>query len=112
MRPALVGAVTGVLGVVAAFTFSHGVSDAADHPERFGQTFDLAAFIGINNQDFGPPDRLLAALTKTDQVSGIDDARTAVATYPGKETVSIWAYSGGTKALPVVVMSGRLPECG
>ena len=42
VRPALVGAVTGVLGILAAFTFSHGVSDArqpsgalrADPPAR------------------------------------------------------------------------------
>ena len=34
VRPALVGAVAGVLGVLAAFTFSAGVSDAAAHPAR------------------------------------------------------------------------------
>ena len=39
VRSALVGAVAGVLGVLAAFTFSAGVSDAATHPERFGQTW-------------------------------------------------------------------------
>ncbi|MGH9117086.1 MAG: hypothetical protein ACRD0A_04185, partial [Acidimicrobiales bacterium] len=41
VRPALVGAVIGVLGVVAAFTFSSGVSDAAGNPARFGQVFEL-----------------------------------------------------------------------
>ena len=49
VRPALVGAIMGVFGILAAFTFSHGVSDAASHPERFGQTYQLGAFAGIND---------------------------------------------------------------
>ena len=53
VRSALVGAVAGVLGVLAAFTFSAGVSDAASHPERFGQTWQLTAFFGYNGQDAG-----------------------------------------------------------
>ena len=39
VRPALLGAVAGVLGVLAAFTFSAGVSDATANPARFGQTW-------------------------------------------------------------------------
>ncbi len=111
VRPALVGAVMGVLGILAAFTFSHGVSDAASHPERFGQTFQLAAFVGINDQDFGPPAKLLTALAGNSDVSGFDDARTAVATGPGGDgSVSLWAYSSAPKPIPVVITSGRLPE--
>ena len=41
VRPALLGAVAGVLGVLAAFTFSAGVSDATANPARFGQTWQL-----------------------------------------------------------------------
>jgi hypothetical protein len=111
VRPALLGAVMGVLGVIAAFTFSHGVSDAASHPERFGQTFQLVSFIGINGHDFGPADKLATALRSNPDVSGVDDARTAVATGPdGDASVSLWAYSPGSKAIPVVILSGRLPE--
>jgi hypothetical protein len=38
MRRAMrtIGAGSGVLGVIAAFTFAAGVSDAAAHPARFG----------------------------------------------------------------------------
>ena len=57
VRPALVGAVAGVLGVLAALTFSAGVSDAAVHPARFGQTWQLATFLGLNGQDSGRPAR-------------------------------------------------------
>ncbi len=111
VRPALVGAVMGVLGIVAAFTFSHGVSDAASHPERFGQTYQVGDFAGINDEDFGSTGRLLSALQGNADVTGVDDARTAVATGPGgDESVSLWAYSPAPKAIPVVITSGRMAE--
>jgi hypothetical protein len=111
VRPALAGAVTGVLGVVAAFTFSQGVGDAVSHPERFGQTFQLVSFVGINGQDFGPVPALLSALRGNPDVAGVDDARTAVATGPdGHGSVSLWAYSPEPKAIPLVILSGRAPE--
>jgi hypothetical protein len=40
VRPALVGAVAGVLGVVATMTIDHGLSDALRHPERAGVAWD------------------------------------------------------------------------
>ena len=111
VRPALVGAAMGVLGIVAAFTFSHGVSDAASHPERFGQTYQLSAFVGLNGEDFGPAGKILTGLRGNADVTGVDDARTAVATGPGgDESVSLWAYSPGPKAIPVVITSGRMAE--
>jgi hypothetical protein len=111
VRPALVGAIMGVLGVLAAFTFSRGVADAASHPARFGQTFQLASFVGINGEDFVPTDKMLAVIRDSSQTRGVDDARTAVATRPdGKASVSLWAYSTGSKAMPVVVLSGRMVE--
>ncbi len=110
VRPALIGAIIGVLGIIAAFTFSHGVSDAAGKPERFGQTFQLTAFIGLNGQDFGPAKALTKALDDNTSVSGVDDSRTAVATGPGGDgSVSLFEYDATGKPLPVVVTSGRLP---
>ncbi|PZS25141.1 MAG: hypothetical protein DLM58_23025 [Pseudonocardiales bacterium] len=111
VRPALVGAVVGVLGILAAFTFSHGVSDAAGHPERFGQTFQVGAFVGISNQSFGPVDKILHVLQASPDVTGFDDARSAVATGPGGHgSVSLWARSDGPKVMAVVVTSGRMPK--
>jgi hypothetical protein len=75
VRSALVGAVAGVLGVLAAFTFSAGVSDAAAHPARFGQTWQLGTFFGFNGQDFGPAGRVLRAVAADRDVIGVDDAR-------------------------------------
>jgi ABC-type lipoprotein release transport system permease subunit len=110
VRPALIGAVTGVVGVIAVFTFSHGVTDAAAHPERFGQTFQLAAFAGINGHDFGPVDKVRQAIEDSPEAAGVDDARVAVATGPGAaSSISLWEFSGGSKPLPTVVTSGRMP---
>jgi hypothetical protein len=110
VRPAVIGAVTGVLGVVAAFTFSSAVSDAAAHPERFGQTFQLSAFIGFGGQDFAPTGRLVHSLAASDRVAGVDDARVGVATGPhGHGSVSLYTYRSGRKPLDVVTVSGRLP---
>jgi ABC-type lipoprotein release transport system permease subunit len=109
VRPALLGAVIGVLGVIGVFTFSHGVTDAATHPERFGQTFQLGAFIGINGQDFAPVRPVFDAIAKDGDVAGVDDARTAIATGPGGgASISLWEYGPGTKPLPVVITSGRM----
>jgi len=75
VRPAPLGAVAGILGVLAAFTFSAGVSDAAANPARFGQTFQLEAFFGLNGRDFGPVDQVLRAVAADPDVIGVDDAR-------------------------------------
>ncbi|MDQ2749299.1 MAG: FtsX-like permease family protein [Actinomycetota bacterium] len=111
VRPALIGAVTGVLGVLAAFTFSHGVTDAIHHPERFGQTYQLNAFLGDNGQDVAPPEKLFTALRADRDVIGVDDARIAVATgADGDSSVTLYTYSAGSKPIDVVVTSGRMPR--
>jgi hypothetical protein len=109
VRPALMGAAAGVLGVLAAFTFSAGVTDAAAHPERFGQTSQLETYIGENGQDFGPAGPVLRAVAAGREVSGLDDARVAVA-QSGQVSISTYTYDPvGGKRLPVVLTAGRLP---
>jgi ABC-type antimicrobial peptide transport system permease subunit len=46
VRPALIGAIVGVLGVCGALTLQHGVNDSLRHPERAGVTWDA---------EIGPP---------------------------------------------------------
>jgi len=108
VRPALIGAVTGVLGILAAFTFSHGVSDVVSHPERFGQTYQLEAFVGANGEDFVPSEKILSVAAANSDVTGVDDARQAVATGPGG-SISMYSYTAGPKTIPVVLISGRMP---
>jgi hypothetical protein len=109
VRSALAGAIVGVLGVLAAFTFSAGVSDAEANPARFGQTWQLATFLGLNGQDFGPASRVLRAIAADRDVTGVDDARIAGA-QSGQVSVESFTYDPvGGKQVPVVLTDGRLP---
>ncbi len=109
VRPALVGAVAGVLGVLAAFTFSAGVSDAAANPVRFGQTWQLGTFLGLSGSDFGSADRVLRAVAADRDVTGVDDARLAGA-QSGQVSVESFTYDPvAGKKVPVVLTDGRMP---
>jgi hypothetical protein len=109
VRPALVGAVVGVLGVLAAFTFSAGVSDAAANPARFGQTWQLGTFLGLNGQDFGPASRVLRAVAADRDVTGVDDARIGGA-QSGQVSIESFTYAPvAGKRVPVVLTAGRMP---
>jgi hypothetical protein len=109
VRSALVGAVVGVLGVLAAFTFSAGVSDAASHPVRFGQTWQLTTFLGYNGHDFGPASRVLRAVAADRDVTGVDDARIGGA-QSGRVSIESFTYAPvGGKRPEVVLTAGRMP---
>ncbi|HEX3815461.1 MAG TPA: FtsX-like permease family protein [Mycobacteriales bacterium] len=116
VRPALLGAVVGVLGVLAAFTFSAGVSDAVRHPTRFGQTFQLESYFGFNGMNFGahgtdpgPVPQVVKSLARDRDVSAVNDARIAVAE-SGNASVTIYSYSPVGAAFPVVLTDGRMPH--
>jgi len=109
VRPAVTGAIAGVLGILAAFTFSAGISDAAANPVRFGQTNQLEGWLGFNGTDFGPAGRVLSAIAADRDVTGLNDARIAVAQ---SRHVSITTYTYDPvagKRLPVVLTAGRMP---
>ena len=109
VRPALLGAIAGVLGVLAAFTFSAGVSDAAANPARFGQTWQLDTFLGVNGQDFGPARQVLRTVAADPDVTGVDDARIASA-QSGQVSVESFTYDPvAGKPVPVVLTNGRMP---
>jgi hypothetical protein len=109
VRPALLGAVAGVLGVLAAFTFAAGVSDAAANPARFGQTWQLGTFLGEGGQDFGPAGQVLRAVAADPDVTGVDDARVGGA-QSGQVSVESYTYAAvAGKQVPVVLTDGRMP---
>ena len=110
VRPALLGAVAGVLGVLAAFTFSAGVSDAAANPARFGQTWQLFAFLGQSGQDFGPVSPVLRAVAADRDVTGVGDARVGGA-QSGHVSVESFTYApvAGTR-VRTVLTGGRMPS--
>ncbi len=109
VRPALLGAVAGVLGVLAAFTFYAGVADAAANPARFGQTWQLEAFVGANGHDFGPVGQVLRAVAADRAVTGVADLRIGGA-QSGHVSIESFSYDPvAGKRVPVVLTGGRMP---
>ncbi|RIQ16053.1 ABC transporter permease [Jiangella rhizosphaerae] len=113
VRPALAGAVFGVLGVIAAFTFSDGVDDVAAHPQRLGVVHDLTLYVGVegrDGEDVLPAAReLFTAVAGVDGVRGVNDTRSAVAETGGGPLAVLSADPIG-EPLDVVVTEGRRPE--
>jgi hypothetical protein len=110
VRPAVVGVVVGVLGVLAAFTFSAGVSDAAANPARFGQTWQVDTFLGEDGQQFPATEQVLRAAAADRDVTGADDALIGAA-QSGQTSVESFTYTPvDGKKVPVVLTGGRMPE--
>jgi FtsX-like permease family len=109
VRPALVGAVVGVLGVVAAFTFSDGVNDAAANPARFGQVHQLEAFVGISGEDFGPVDEILPIMAADPDVAAVDNMRISVAEVE-RVPVTLFTLDPVDAPWEPVVTEGRTPD--
>ena len=109
VRPALIGAIAGIGGVLAATTFSNGVADAADHPERFGQVHELEGFVGFDGEDFAPVAQLLPTLAADPDVASVNSGRIGVADV-GVAPVTLYTLdSAGLPWRPVLV-EGRSPE--
>jgi hypothetical protein len=108
VRSTLMASAAGVLGVLAALTFSTGVHDAAADPGRFGQTHQFLIFIGVNGQG-APPRLLLPALAHDPDVTSADEARVSAAAVRGL-TFSVFGFTPfGASPLAVAVQSGRRP---
>ena len=108
--PAIVGVIAGVLGVLAAFTFSAGVSDAIANPARFGITWQLQTFYGADGQDFGPAAQVERATAASPVVAGYLDLRIAGAQAKGVSIESFTYAPVGGKRVPVVLTAGRMPD--
>jgi hypothetical protein len=111
VRPALLGAVAGVLGVLGAFTFSTGVGEAAANPARFGQTWQLMSYLGFNDADIVPHERdLLTSVARDPDVLAVNDARIAVA-HGGAadDAVTLFTYDPVGAPVRTVITDGRLP---
>jgi FtsX-like permease family len=107
VRPALVGAAVGVIGVVGALTFGAGVADATSNPARFGQVHQLESFLGFNSEDFVPTDEVLSLIAADPDVVAVNDTRQAVAE-SGSVDVPVFALDPVAGELDVVVTDGRL----
>jgi hypothetical protein len=106
-RPAIVGAVAGVLGVIGAMTLSAGIGDAASHPERFGSVWDLEMMWG----DAPGP----AYADAIDHVAAdpdvVDMARIARLTLPvGDVVLPFYGIEDVKGTTEFVLLDGRAPD--
>jgi ABC-type lipoprotein release transport system permease subunit len=107
VRPALFGAIFGVLGISAVFTFANGIDASIHDPQRFGQTWDLATYIGFNNQDFAPAEDVMAQIATDADVRAVDNMRLDVAQIGGT-AVSVLTLDPLDTPLDVVLTKGSL----
>lgn len=101
LRPAIGGAMVGVLGVVAATLFAAGVADAAERPERFGQRYQAMLAFGYNGVDGGDPPALIDIVRKDPDVLRVDDSRFAVAGAGSSTVITFGLSTDGQDALVV-----------
>ncbi len=106
VRSALVGAIAGVLGVVACFTFRTGIQDAAANPRRSGVVWDYTVAAGP-----APVARLDRLAIARDPAVGADTRALWARALPidgvPTPTFGIHALHG---RMPLVVLSGRAPR--
>jgi ABC-type lipoprotein release transport system permease subunit len=109
VRPALVGAVAGVLGVVGALTFRTGLDAAADNPTRFGQTMPYGAFLAFNGAPTREQIAGVDAAAHDPSVAFMDDLRVAVFSVNGRQ-VSSFSLTPLVGKVPITTFAGRAPQ--
>jgi hypothetical protein len=105
VRPALVGAVAGILGIVGALGVVHGIDDAVARPSRSGQLWDGTAW---PDQDHTPA-QVEASLIKSPLVSDV----TRIDRVPldvENAGLPVYALSPVRGRLAFVVLSGHAPR--
>jgi ABC-type lipoprotein release transport system permease subunit len=111
-RPAMVGAVAGVLGLVAAATFHSGLDDAVNTPERYGQTWQAGGFLGLNGHDFLKAAKEKAKLTQLGNlpdVAGVNDTRLTPVTV-ADQSFTLFELSPLGGGVTPVSIDGREPR--
>ncbi|GES22262.1 hypothetical protein Aple_051590 [Acrocarpospora pleiomorpha] len=110
VRPALLGAITGVLGVLAAFTFSSGVADAAVNPARYGQTYQAFAYLGMNSQSSSGTGKVLSDAIADPDVAALTEAKIGVAQAGEDISVTMYGYRSPATPITQVIVDGRAPR--
>ena len=106
VRSALVGAIVGVLGVVACFTFRAGIDDAAATPKRSGIVWSYEVAAGPAPLDA----RTRARLTQDHAVGASTRALWARAVPIAGVPVSTFGIQDLGGSMQFVVLSGRAPR--
>ena len=106
VRSALIGAIAGVLGVVACFTFRAGIDDATTNPQRSGIVWDT-----VVSPDEGPIPRAVASeVVGSDAVASAIRTRWVRSVTIGGRSVPTWAAAPAKGDMEWVVLAGRAPR--
>ncbi|WP_026877463.1 ABC transporter permease [Jiangella gansuensis] len=108
VRPALVGAVIGVTGVLAALTFSAAARDAAENPARFGVVHDVEAWVGFDRGVLASAEDVFPALAEVPGVRGVNGIRGQLADVGGMQ-VMVLSFRPAGEPLGYLVPDGRMP---
>lgn len=108
VRPALIGATIGVLGVLAALTLSNGINDAVGNLQRFGITYEGGGFVGYNGFDFADTQTILPAVAADPDVVAVNDTPMDVAQV-NDVAASLFAIDPVNRPIDLVFTSGRAP---
>jgi ABC-type lipoprotein release transport system permease subunit len=111
-RPAMVGAVAGVMGLVAAATFHSGLDDAVNTPQRYGQTWQAGGFLGLNGHDFvsaAKEKAKLAKLASLPEVAGVNDTRLLPVTI-ADQSLTLFELSPLGGGVTPVSLTGHEPQ--
>jgi hypothetical protein len=106
VRSALVGAIAGVLGVVACFTFRAGIQDAVTQPRRSGVVWDFTLAAG----EAEIPSATLAAVARDRDVGAALDAQWHRAVPVDGRPVPVFGIRSVKGTMPLVVLAGRAPR--
>ncbi len=107
VRPALLGVVAGILGIVGALTFRAGLDGTVDDATRFGQTLTMIGFISEGAPPPGSAHALQVAARNPD-IAVLDDMRIDVFPVNGRP-VSTFSLNPLKGRVDVVSLSGRAP---
>ena len=100
VRPALTGAIVGVLAVTAALTVHQGITDTVAQPSRAGQTIDAGYYAGKLKD---------AAVTGDPDIARASEVTRTVADMDGLPVPTYTVRPIGT-GLETVIIDGRAPR--
>jgi ABC-type lipoprotein release transport system permease subunit len=105
VRPAIAGAVAGILGIVGALGLVHGIDDAIHTPARSGQVWDATVW----PDDTHPAEGVIASIRKDKEVATATRLSLAPLNVDGAG-LPVYSLEPVKSYTPFVVLSGREPR--
>jgi ABC-type lipoprotein release transport system permease subunit len=105
VRPAIAGAVAGVLGIVGALGLVHGIDDALHTPSRAGQVWDASVW----PDDSHAPDTFISPL-REDRAAGTVTQLTFAPLDIDGAGLPVYSLAPIKSYTPFVVLTGRAPK--